>query len=119
MASVGLIPRSRLQRIPERLRLAHEYCYFLHDEAVRLLKQYEAAKASVVEIKFRGKRDAAAFARLQRDQDPVTVLRTIGYPTEAQRVVLNTITIAMVSDVHVSSARSFASPTSIPAWARS
>lgn len=99
IAPVGLIPRARLNRIPRHLRLAHEYCYFLHDEGVRLLLEYEEARASVVEIKFRSRADAAAFSKRAEADDPVTALRALGYVKEAQRVVINTITLAMISDV--------------------
>lgn len=95
--SVGLIPRHRLQRIPAELRLAHEFCFFLHDEGVRLLVQYEAAEANVVTVKFRSKVKAAKFAELAKESS-IDALRATGYPKQARRVILNQITMAMVSD---------------------
>ena len=92
-----LIPRQRLQHIPCGLRLAHEYCYFLHDECVRMLGQYEAARAHFVTVNFQSKVEASTFATLAKD-DSIAALRATGYPNEARRVVLNTITMAMVSD---------------------
>lgn len=99
MSSVGLVPRSRLQQIPKRLWLAHEYCYFLHDEGVRLLQQYEEGRATTVEVNFRNRKDAATFAKLAKQQNAIDALRATGYPAEARKVVLNSITMAMVSDV--------------------
>jgi hypothetical protein len=96
--SVHLIPRSRLGWIPGDLQLAHEYCFFLQDEGVRLLVQYEAAKANVVAVQFRNKAEAKQFNKLAEKEDTITAMRAIGYEAEARRVVLNQITMAMVSD---------------------
>lgn len=96
--SVHLIPRNRLGWIPGDLRLAHEYCFFLHDEAVRLLVQYEAAKANVVTVKFRNKAEAMRFNQLAGKENTISAMRAIGYEAETRRVILNQITMAMVSD---------------------
>lgn len=97
MASSGLIPRQRLQRIPRHLRLAHEYCYFLHDECARLLVQYEEAEAHVIKVTFPNKAEGRKFEKLAKD-DTIEALRAVGYGDEARKVVLNTITMAMVAD---------------------
>jgi hypothetical protein len=95
--SVGLIPRSRLKLIPNRGRLAHSYCFFLNDECVRALVEYEAARAHLVTINLKSRINAEEFNRLSED-DPVEALARTGYPAEARRVVINTIIMAMVSD---------------------
>lgn len=98
MTSTGcLIPRRRLAHIPPGLRLAHEYCYFLHDECARMLVEYESAQAHWIQVEFRNAAEADRFAALTED-DSLTALRHAGYHEEARRVVLNTITMAMVSD---------------------
>lgn len=97
MTAIGLIPQSRMARIPKGERLAHEYCFFLHDECVSLLKQYEEAEALHVKVKFRSKVEADLFEGLAND-DSIEALRAAGYPKQARRVILNTITMAMVSD---------------------
>lgn len=97
MTATGLIPRKRLERIPHEMRLAHEYCFFLHDQCVHLLVQYEAAEAHHVKVKFRSKVEAATFAEVAKT-DSIEALRATGYPVQARRVILNTITMAMVSD---------------------
>lgn len=86
-----------MERIPRELRLAHEYCFFLHDQCVHLLAQYEAAGAHSVKIKFRSQEEAKRFSQLAQG-GAIDALRATGYPAEARRVILNTITIAMVSD---------------------
>ena len=96
--SVHLIPRNRLSWIPSDLRLAHEYCFFLHDESARLLVEYEEAEAHVVSFKFRNKAEAKAFNQHAARDDPITAMRAGGYEAEARKVVLNQITMAMVSD---------------------
>ena len=96
-SSCSLIPRNRLNRIPQELRLAHEYCFFLHDQCVALLVQYEAADAHTVTFKFRDGAEAKRFSKLAK-KDAVDALRETGHLVEARRVILNTITMAMVSD---------------------
>lgn len=95
--NVGLISRNRLKGIPRRWRLAHSYCFFLHDECVRALVEYESAGAHHVTINFESQISVEEFSRLA-DEDPTEALLKTGYPAEARRVVLNTIMMGMVSD---------------------
>lgn len=97
-SSVHLIPRNRLRWIPRHLRLAHEYCFFLHDESARLLVEYEGAKAHVVSVHFASQAEAEAFGDIAENEDAITAMRKGGYATEARRLILNQITMAMVSD---------------------
>lgn len=93
-----LIPSSRLKWIPTDVRLAHEYCFFLHDEIGRMLVEYEKADAHTVRIDFSNKAEEKRFLKLSEHTDPISVLKMLGRSTEARKVVLNTITMAMVSD---------------------
>lgn len=93
-----LIPSNRLKWLPADSRLAHEYCFFLHDEMARLLVEYERAKAHLVEFKFSSTGESRNFEALARAEDPISALRTLRRDSEARRVILNTITMAMVSD---------------------
>jgi DNA-directed RNA polymerase subunit RPC12/RpoP len=97
MNSVGLIPRDRLRHIPRNERLRHEYCFFLHDECVRALAEYERAKAHLVTVNFASKLTAELFEKIAVT-DTVQALRSTGYPRQAKRAILNTITMSMVSD---------------------
>ncbi|NSL55050.1 hypothetical protein [Uliginosibacterium aquaticum] len=93
-----LIPSSRLAWLPEDTRLAHEYCFFLHDEIARMLVEYEGADAHKVKFKFSSDRERKRFEALAKTNEPLSVLKALGRHSEARRVVLSTITMAMVSD---------------------
>lgn len=93
-----LIPAKRLAWLPEDVRLAHEYCFFLHDEFTRMLVEYEAADAPKVSFQFSDKAQSKRFARLAKKHDAIAAMRELGLHSEARRVVLNTVTMAMVSD---------------------
>ncbi|WP_454722087.1 MULTISPECIES: hypothetical protein [Cupriavidus] len=79
-------------------RLAHEYCYFLHDACVGVLGEYEKAQAHFVRFDFVSETEAAHFEEVAQAEDAVAGLRAIGRLEEARRVALNSITMAMVSD---------------------
>ncbi len=96
--SSGLIPRSRLKWVPPAARLAHEYCYFLHDACVQMLAEYEKARAHLVRFKFRDAGEADEFERLANEVGSAEALKRLGRLDEARRVAINTITIGMVSD---------------------
>lgn len=98
MQRIGVIPRNRLQNIPPNLRARHEYCFFLHDQCVHMLKEYAERKADLVTIKFQSDITAKQFQEIADAEDPIEALRKTGYPEEAKRVILNQITMAMVSD---------------------
>lgn len=93
-----LIPANRLRRLPEDVRLAHEYCFFLHDEFTRMLVEYETANAHKVAFKFASKTEKKRFERLAKTHDVLAILKELGRHSDARRVMLNTITMAMVSD---------------------
>jgi hypothetical protein len=96
--TVHLIPRKRLRWVPRHLHLAHEYCFFLHDESARILIEYEGAEAHVVSFEFRDEAEAEKFNRLTAEEGAIGAMRAAGYEKEARRVILNQITLAMVSD---------------------
>lgn len=93
-----LIPLKRLKWLPRKVRLAHEYCFFLHDEFTRMLVEYEEAEAHVVTFKFSGNAERRKFEQIAKRQNAVDALRALELHSEARRVILNTITVAMVSD---------------------
>lgn len=93
-----LIPPKRLKWLPKNVRLAHEYCFFLHDEFTRMLVEYEAAKAHIVSFRFTDNTEKKKFEQLARRNNAIDALRALDRHSEARRVVLNTITMAMVSD---------------------
>jgi hypothetical protein len=96
--SSGMIPRNRLKWVPPSVRLAHEYCFFLHDTCVHMLAEYEKARAHLVRFKFRDADEANGFERLSSAVGSIEALKQLGRLEEAKRVAINTITIGMVSD---------------------
>ena len=97
MRRVGLIPRNRLKHIPDFLCVVHEYCFFLHDECVRILKEYEEAEAEWVTVQFPSGLAADEFNKLA-STDPIEALHATGHPEDAKRVILNQITMRLTSD---------------------
>ncbi len=98
MQAIGLIPRQRLKWIPPHLRFSHELCYFLHDECARVLVEAETGKVDHVRIDFPSKVSVKQFEKIAKQTDVIDALRATGYPDEARRVIINRITMAMVSD---------------------
>lgn len=96
--SVQYITRKRLDWIPAELRFAHEYCFFLHDAGVRLLVEYEAAGAGVVSFKFSDEAESQRYEMLSANEVVIAAMRAVGLEAETRRVILNQITMAMVSD---------------------
>lgn len=96
--TVGLIPRNRLIHLPEHLRLAHEYCFFLHDECVHLLRQYEGARAHFVNCQFQTKTDMEHFTAHADANGALDAMRFLGFEAEAKRLVMNNVTMAMCAD---------------------
>ena len=98
MKTVGLIPRNRLRHIPEHVRVYHELCFFLHDECVRALHEYESARAHWETITFLNPDDGDRFQDMATKTDAIGALCELGYQDATKRVVLNTIRMAMISD---------------------
>jgi hypothetical protein len=73
--SSGLIPRNRLKWIPPSARLAHEYCYFLHDACVQMLAEYEKARAHLVRFKFRDAAEGDDFERLANEVGSIEAMK--------------------------------------------
>lgn len=63
-----------------------------------MLVEYEAAEAHIVSFRFSGNAERRNFERLAKRQDAIAALRALDRHSEARRVILNTITMAMVSD---------------------
>lgn len=111
----GIIPRNRLVHLPKRFRAAHEYCFFLHDECCRILREYELSGAHEVSFKFENKDQAKKFKQ-SAGKDTITLLREIGKIDVAKNMIINHIKMALISDFchHVyESLRSFEKRKSI------
>jgi hypothetical protein len=98
LGPVNLIPKARLERLPKPLRLAHEYCFFLQDNGTRLLVEYEAGGAHHVPLKFRNIVEFRRFEALQSRIGSIAALREFKRHKEVRRIILNNVTMALVSD---------------------
>jgi hypothetical protein len=78
--------------------LAHEYCYFLHDQCARILVEYEKERAQSVSFTFKNEEERGIFEKAANESDSISALRLVGRHDEARRVVINTVTMALVSD---------------------
>lgn len=98
MKNIGLVPRNRLKNMPEKIRAKHELCFFLHDQCARALVEYESAGAHIETIQFKNQEDFTRFEKLSSDTDVIGALRNLGYHRASKNVVLNTISMAIISD---------------------
>ena len=98
MRRVGFIPLKRLKQIPELERPKHEFCFFLHDECVRAFEEYAETDAYSVKVEFKRTTDANRFAEIANGSDTLEALQKLGYGNAARKVILNTVTMAIVSD---------------------
>ena len=98
MKHLGLIPRNRLKELPGSVRAAHELCFFLHDECLRALAEYEKAGAHQETVRFKNEDDFSRFKELAEDNDTISVMQKLGYHHVSKKVILNTISMAMISD---------------------
>lgn len=63
-----------------------------------MLVEYEEAEAHLVSIKFANDEDALRFRKQADAGDALLAMRARGYESEARRLILNQMTMAMVSD---------------------
>jgi hypothetical protein len=70
----------------------------LHDESARILIEYEGAEAHIVSVDFQDQAEAKRFKGQAAEEGPIAAMRAAGYESETRRVILNQITMAMVSD---------------------
>lgn len=98
MTSVGYIARKRLNRIPRSVILPHELCFFIHDECARAFVEYEGAEAHIETITLKNDEEINRFENLSREFGAIEGLRTLGYNEVSKKIILNTISMAMISD---------------------
>lgn len=60
--------------------------------------EYEGADAHVVKFKFRDKTAENVFHKHAAEEDAIAAMRASGHEAEARRVIVNQVTMAMVSD---------------------
>ena len=62
------------------------------------LKEYEESEAHFVTINFKTKAEADKFVERDNEDDFIEALQYLGYDIETKKIILNTITMAMISD---------------------
>ena len=63
-----------------------------------MLKEYAERRAEQVTVKFESGITAKEFREIANSEGTIEALSKTGHPKEAKRVVLNQVTMAMVSD---------------------
>lgn len=70
----------------------------MHDQAARLLVEYETAGTNIVELTFHNRNQSRKFSKLAEATNAISAMRDLGFAGEARRVIMNQITFAMTSD---------------------
>jgi hypothetical protein len=63
-----------------------------------MLVEYEAQKAHLVSVKLSSAKERRKFEKTAKGDNAIAAMLELGFHAEAKRVMLNTITMAMVSD---------------------
>lgn len=84
--------------MPSKVRPKHDACFFMHDEAARLLVEHELAGTNVVDFSVKDGNNLREFQKLAKKHGPLHAMRKLGFEDEARRVIMNQITFAMTSD---------------------
>jgi hypothetical protein len=94
--SLDLIPGDRLVLIPSRFHEQHEFCFFIHDQMVCLLKEAEAHRIAAVSFQLR---DGAEAKALEGSDNALDFLIQNGRMDIARRVSVNQTTFALYADL--------------------
>jgi len=95
-SDLGIIPKDRLRRIPEPLRVLHEAAFFFHDLAVSALKEYD--RPDLRSVAFKSKALAAIPPEELKAMDGIDLLRRIGRDADARNLMINECVLALISD---------------------
>jgi hypothetical protein len=94
--SLGLIPLDRLILIPPRFHDQHEFCFFVHDQMVSLLREGESHR--ITDVSFRLKDTVEANA-VEHSEDILSFLIQSGRTDVARRVSVNQTSLALYADL--------------------
>jgi hypothetical protein len=94
--TLNYIDPSRLALIPSRQHARHEFCFYLHDVMVSLLREAEAHRVSTVKYTFQSEEEAAAF---EKQNDPLAFFIANGRRDLAMRITLNQVSLALYADL--------------------
>ena len=90
------IDPDRLALIPPRHRVQHEFCFYIHDVMVNLLKEAETHRVSTVQYRFKDNAEAEAF---KKRNDPISFFIENGQRDVAMQITLNQVNLALYADL--------------------
>lgn len=96
MSRIGVIDEARLRHLPEKYHAAHEFCFHLHDQMAALLVEMESTGANEVSVSLS---DESERDLLESSESVIDFLNSTGRSKVADRVILNTINMALFSDM--------------------
>jgi len=93
----GMRPVDCLVHIPTQFRPHHEFCFFLHDRMVALLKEYDSA--GVHQWVSKGIAKVAADRDLEGPLDVLEVLKKAGLTETGKHLLVSHLILALTSDL--------------------
>jgi hypothetical protein len=93
---IGFLSDERLANIPAAYRDQHEFCFYLHDAMVSLLKGADEVNASTLNITFETSEELDCFVK---KNDPIGYVLDRNETDIARRIALNQVTPALFGDL--------------------
>lgn len=98
MRSIGILDPERLELLPPTYWKAHEFCFYLHDQMLQLLAQYEASGA------HNWVADAFETARMKANvpdigSDPLQFMKSHGLIGPYKHHIVSHLTLGLTSDM--------------------
>lgn len=94
---LGMRPLERLTQIPPHLRPHHEFCFYLHDQLVEMLKQYEASGVSDWAANAIAK--SAAEQGMGGGMDVLKLFDSFGLSETRKHLLISRLALALTSDL--------------------
>jgi len=102
MPSVGYLDIDRLALIPERYWPHHEFCFFLHDQMLQLLRQYEGSDIHNIVVKaFEGVLSEMEFPATENEVevDFLDLLKKHGMVKQYKHHIVSHVVLALTADL--------------------
>lgn len=95
MTTIGIISEERLKHLPSGHGKSHEFCFWLVDQMLILLRESEALGIAQVEIEFATREESHSFAAAD---DIFSWLEENGYENALATIVQNQTSLALFGD---------------------
>ena len=95
MTTIGIISAERLKHIPSSHRKSHEFCFWLVDQMLFMLRESEALGIDQVAIEFATREESQSFAAAN---DTFMWLEENGYENALATIVQNQTSLALFGD---------------------